>query len=189
MITSRRFTKRIRGLQRHKEVLNYISFPTGCYRAASTGSVEISRDEEASKSAQWGLLAKIQCHSEGPGSAASLPSAVLGPERKNRFLWASADKINPTFDHRFSVGSGVYCFLYLHMVKNWAWNGVMKTEKQINKTDNSILFRISICSIDTNWYYATIFFCIWAGIFLFSQQYMDPASKRKPGFKAGNKNI
>lgn len=126
-----------------------MSFPTGCYTVASTDSVENSRAEEASKSAQWGLLAKIQHHSEGPGSAASLPSALLGPERKNRFLRASADKINPTFDHHFSVGSGVYCFLYLHMVKNWAWNWVMKTVKRTNKIDKSILVRISICSIDT----------------------------------------
>lgn len=158
-----------------------MSFPTGCYKVVSTGLSKLAElTEEASKSAQWGLLAKIQCHGEGPGSAASLPSAVLGPERKNKLLWASADKINPKFDHRFSVGSGVYYFLYPHMVKTWAWNGVMKTMKQIN---NSISVRISICSIDTK--------CLILHLrsVLFSQQSTDLTSKRKPGFKAGNKNI
>lgn len=57
MVMNRRFKKQTRGLQRHRDVLNYVSFPTGFYKTSFHRLfVQTDRAARASQRARQGLL-------------------------------------------------------------------------------------------------------------------------------------
>lgn len=98
---NRRFKKQIQELQGHRDVLDSMSFPTGRYKAASTGRVSADRAEAGPRCAGGLVLATARpC---GVGRGPLRPALCLAPPRAALpgGLGPTAGGINPEFVRNF----------------------------------------------------------------------------------------